>query len=226
MVDARGRLVMPGLIDTHRHVWQGAIGGFTPQMTGAGYGPVVLRGIAPRHTPDDIYAGTLWGALQALDAGITTIGDWAHTLPSGEHADADVRGLRGLGHPRLLPLRRARTGRARSPTHHTPRRPQDAGRAVRRRYQRPPADGHGTTWSLLHQPERNADDFAFARELGLPISVHVGMAGTSDAVMTLERFGLLGADVNYAHGNMLTDKEFDLIAPAGAPCRSPRPPTC
>jgi 5-methylthioadenosine/S-adenosylhomocysteine deaminase len=61
-------------------------------------------------------------------------------------------------------------------------------------------------------PERNAKDFAFARELGLPISLHVGMAGTTDAVTTLQQFGLLGADVNYAHGNMLTDTEFDLIA--------------
>jgi 5-methylthioadenosine/S-adenosylhomocysteine deaminase len=34
--DATGRLVIPGLVNTHRHVWQGAIGGSTPQMTGAG----------------------------------------------------------------------------------------------------------------------------------------------------------------------------------------------
>ena len=60
--------------------------------------------------------------------------------------------------------------------------------------------------------ERNAEDYAFARDLGLPISVHVGMAGTADAVTTLQRYGLLGADVNYVHGNMLTDREFDLIA--------------
>jgi cytosine/adenosine deaminase-related metal-dependent hydrolase len=59
---------------------------------------------------------------------------------------------------------------------------------------------------------RNAEDFAFARQLGLPISVHVGMAGTSDALTTLQRDGLLGNDVNYVHGNMLTDEEFDLIA--------------
>jgi cytosine/adenosine deaminase-related metal-dependent hydrolase len=77
IIDAAGQLVLPGLVDTHRHVWQGAIGAFTPQITGAGYDPEVLRGIAPKHTPADIYAGTLWGALQALDAGITTIADWA-----------------------------------------------------------------------------------------------------------------------------------------------------
>jgi cytosine/adenosine deaminase-related metal-dependent hydrolase len=60
--------------------------------------------------------------------------------------------------------------------------------------------------------ERNAEDYAFARDLGLPISVHVGMAGTAGAVTTLQRYSLLGADVNYVHGNMLTDREFDLIA--------------
>jgi 5-methylthioadenosine/S-adenosylhomocysteine deaminase len=63
--------------------------------------------------------------------------------------------------------------------------------------------------------ERNGEDFAFARDLGLPISVHVGMAGTSGAVTGLRRAGLLGADVNYVHGNMLTDPEFDLIAESG-----------
>jgi cytosine/adenosine deaminase-related metal-dependent hydrolase len=60
--------------------------------------------------------------------------------------------------------------------------------------------------------ERNAEDFRFARELGLPISTHLGMAGTSDAIVVLDRFRLLGEDVNYVHANMLTEKEFDLIA--------------
>jgi 5-methylthioadenosine/S-adenosylhomocysteine deaminase len=64
----------------------------------------------------------------------------------------------------------------------------------------------------LTSAERNADDYAFARDLGLPISVHVGLAATADAVTTLQRYSLLGAGVNYVHGNMLTDREFDLIA--------------
>jgi 5-methylthioadenosine/S-adenosylhomocysteine deaminase len=212
VIDATGRLVIPGLVDTHRHVWQGAIGGFTPQMTGAGYGPAVLNGIAPRYLPEDIYAGALWGALQALDAGITTIADWAHNLQSTEHADANLRGLqesriRGYflyGGP-------GPASDSANPPH-----PQDA-RRMRDEHFSTGVNGRLRMGMALRGPcftsaEQNAKDFAFARELGLPISTHVGMAGTSDAIITLERFGLLGADVNYAHGKMLTDREFDLIA--------------
>jgi 5-methylthioadenosine/S-adenosylhomocysteine deaminase len=212
VIDARGRLVMPGLVDTHRHVWQGAIGGFTPQMTGAGYEPAVLRGIAPLHTPKDIYAGTLWGALQALDAGITTIGDWAHNLQSPEHADADLRGLRESG------IRGYFLYGGPGPASEDPNPPHPVDARRMRDEQFPTGtNGRLRMGMALRGPcftsaERNAKDFAFARELGLPISLHVGMAGTADAIMTLERFGLLGADVNYAHGNMLADEEFDLIA--------------
>ena len=49
----------------------------------------------------------------------------------------------------------------------------------------------------------------FARELGLPISTHVGMAGTAGAITMIDRNGLLGPDINYAHGNMLTDEELN-----------------
>src|SRR6202167_5671182 len=212
VIDAKGRLVLPGLVDTHRHVWQGAILAFTPQVTGAGYDPMVLAGIAPQYEPDDIYAGALWGALQALDAGITTIADWAHNLRSAEHADANLRGLqesriRGYflyGGP-------GPTSDSANPPH-----PRDA-RRMRDEHFPTGVNGRLRMGMALRGPcftsaEQNAQDFAFARELGLPISTHVGMAGTSDAIITLERFGLLGADLYYAHGNMLTDREFDLIA--------------
>jgi 5-methylthioadenosine/S-adenosylhomocysteine deaminase len=212
VIGAHGRLVMPGLVDTHRHVWQGAIGGFTPQMTGAGYEPAVLRGIAPRYTPDDIYAGTLWGALQALDAGITTIGDWAHNLQSAAHADADLRGLQDSGIRGYFLY----GGPGPASDDPNPPHPLDA-RRMRDEQFSAGTNGRLRMGMALRGPcftsaERNAEDFAFARELALPISLHVGMAGSTDAVTTLERFDLLGSDVNYAHGNMLTDEEFDLIA--------------
>jgi 5-methylthioadenosine/S-adenosylhomocysteine deaminase len=215
VLDVAGRLVIPGLVDTHRHVWQGAIGALTPQMTGAGYGPAVLNGISTSYEPEDIYAGALWGALQALDAGITTIADWAHNLRSAEHANANLRGLQksrirgyflygGPGPTTDMP----------NPPH-----PLDA-RRMRDEHFPKGVNGRLRMGMALRGPcftsaERNTEDFKFARELGLPISTHVGMAGTADAIIVLDRFGLLGSDVNYVHANMLTDKEFDLIAKSG-----------
>src|SRR3984957_6725974 len=212
VIEAKGRLVIPGLVDPHRHVWQGAIGGFTPQMTGAGYGPAVLTGIALKHTADDVYAGTLWGALQALDAGITTIADWAHNDQSPAHADADLRGLRDSG------IRGYFLYGGPGPATDDPNPPHPAdARRLRDQYFASGAYGRLRMGMALRGPaftsaERNAADFAFARELGLPISIHVGMAGTGDAVAALERDRLLDSDVNYVHGNFLTDAEWDLMA--------------
>ncbi|HEX4250751.1 MAG TPA: amidohydrolase family protein [Pseudonocardia sp.] len=216
VVDARGRLVIPGLVDTHRHVWQGALAGFTPQMTGFGYGPAVLSGIALDHAPSDIYAGTLWGALQALDAGITTIGDWAHALQSPEHADANLRGLQESGIRGYFFY----GGPGPASDDPNPPHPRDARRLRDQYFPGNAANSRLRMGMALRGPcftsaERNADDFAFARELGLPISIHIGMSGTSDAIPTLQRDGLLGPDVNYIHGNNLTDEELGLIAASG-----------
>ena len=215
VIDAVGRLVIPGLVDTHRHVWQGAIGGYTPQITGAGYGPAVLTGIALRHSPDDVYAGTLWGALQALDAGITTIADWAHNDQSPAHADADLRGLRDSG------IRGYFLYGGPGPATDDPNPPHPAdARRMRDEYFASGRHGRlrmgmGLRGPAFTSAARNAEDYAFARDLGLPISIHVGMAGTGHAVADLERDGLLGPDVNYTHGNFLTDREWDLLAATG-----------
>jgi cytosine/adenosine deaminase-related metal-dependent hydrolase len=212
VIDATGRLVIPGLVDTHRHVWQGAIAAYTPQITGAGYEPIVLAGISPEYTAEDIYAGTLWGALQALDAGITTIADWAHNLQSPEHADADLRGLQESGIRGYFLY----GGPGPKTDEPNPPHPRDA-RRMRDQHFPNGLNGRLRMGMALRGPaftseERNTDDFKFARELGMPISTHVGMAGTADAITMINRNGLLGPDVNYAHGNMLTGEELDLIA--------------
>jgi cytosine/adenosine deaminase-related metal-dependent hydrolase len=216
IIDARGRLVLPGLVDTHRHVWQGAIAGSTPQMTRYGYRPAILNGIALEHTPLDIHAGTLWGALQALNAGITSIGDWAHALQSPEHADANLRGLQESGIRGCFFY----GGPGPASDDPNPPHPRDARRMRDEHFPDNRANGRLRMGMALRGPastsaERNIDDFAFARELGLPISIHVGMASTADAVTALRRDGLLGADINYVHGNQLTDEEFGLIAASG-----------
>lgn len=219
VIDARGRLVFPGLVDTHRHVWQGALGGFTPQVSLAGYSEAVVAGLAPHYSPGDLYAGTLWGALQALNAGITTIADWSHNLISPGHADANVRalhhsGIRGVflyGGPG--PSGPGFFGRP-APAH-----PDDARRVQTELF---PAWTSGRLQMGLAlrgpaftTPEATEADVAYARDLGVPVSIHVGMAGFPGNVELLDRLGLLGPDINYVHANQLTDREFDLIAASG-----------
>jgi cytosine/adenosine deaminase-related metal-dependent hydrolase len=212
VIDARGRVVIPGLVDTHRHVWQGAIFGYAPQLSSLGYGPAILAGVSPKYTAEDVYAGTLWGALQALDAGITTIADWAHNLQSAEYADANLRGLQESGiRGYFLYGGPGPAGDDPNPSH-----PADARRMRDEHFP------HGVNGRLrlgmgLRGPcfttmERTIEDFAFARELGLPISIHAGLAGTSDTILAMKRHNLLGADVNFAHGNQMSDEEFDLVA--------------
>jgi cytosine/adenosine deaminase-related metal-dependent hydrolase len=218
-IEAQGRMVLPGLVDTHRHVWQGAIAGITGQTSLAGYFGTVIAGLAPHYAPDDIYAGVLWGALQALDAGVTTVADWSHNLLTPEHADANIQalhdaGIRGVflfGGPGQDGL--AWFGDP------TLAHPSDA-RRVRAEHFSAGARGRLHMGLALRGPatssrEATRRDFDLARELDVPISIHVGMAGYGGAVETLDELGLLGPDINYAHANQLSDHEYELIAATG-----------
>jgi cytosine/adenosine deaminase-related metal-dependent hydrolase len=218
-IDAAGRLVLPGLVDTHRHVWQGAIAGSTGQTSLSGYFAAVIGGLAPHYEPEDVYAGALWGALQALDAGITTVADWSHNLATPEHADANIQalhdaGVRGVflfGGPGKDGL-----GWFADPT--LPH-PADA-RRVRAQHFAAGTSGRLRMGLALRGPtsssrEATRHDFELARELDLPISIHVGMAGYPGAVQTLDELGLLGPDINYVHANELSDDEYERIAATG-----------
>ncbi|RFA13120.1 hypothetical protein B7R22_14055 [Subtercola boreus] len=219
VIDARGRLVIPGMVDSHRHLWQGALGGATGKSSLLGYSAEIIGQVAPLYTPDDMYAGTLWGALQALNAGITTVADWSHNLPTPDHADANVRALEDSGIRGIFLFGGPGADAAAFFGPDAQRHPDDA-RRVRDELFPNGNRGRLTMGLALRGPafsnEANTRaDFDYARALGLPMSVHVGMAGFPHSVDTLARLDLLGADVNYAHANQLSPHEFDLIAETG-----------
>jgi 5-methylthioadenosine/S-adenosylhomocysteine deaminase len=68
-IDASGGIVMPGMIDTHRHLWQTAMRGYGADWTLTQYFVWYYLEWGKYFRPDDIYAGNLLGALEALDAG-------------------------------------------------------------------------------------------------------------------------------------------------------------
>ena len=97
VIDATNKLVLPGLIDTHRHTWETQLRSMIPEGDFFVYLKVILQTVAPRYRPDDVYIGNLFGSLGAINSGITTMLDWSHIMLTPEHADAAVKGLADSG---------------------------------------------------------------------------------------------------------------------------------
>jgi cytosine/adenosine deaminase-related metal-dependent hydrolase len=96
-VDVTGNIVMPGFVDTHRHTWQTPFRGVCADWTLEEYFRGIRMTVSPNCSAEDVYAGNYVGALEALDAGVTTILDFSHCNNSPDHADAGIAGLREAG---------------------------------------------------------------------------------------------------------------------------------
>ena len=97
VIDATRDIVIPGFVDTHRHTWETSIRTSAPDYTLGAYFGAILDKFAPNYRPDDVYAGNLWGSLECINAGITTLVDWSHIMNTPDHADEAVRGLKDSG---------------------------------------------------------------------------------------------------------------------------------
>jgi cytosine/adenosine deaminase-related metal-dependent hydrolase len=97
VIDAKGHVVAPGLIDTHRHTWQTQLRALCTDWTLTDYLFGIRFGVSPAYTADDVHLGNLLGAVDALESGVTTILDFSHCNNTPQHADAAVTGLLDAG---------------------------------------------------------------------------------------------------------------------------------
>src|ERR671914_2518658 len=95
-IDAGGGIVMPGMIDTHRHMWQTAMRGYGADWTLTQYFVWNYLEWGKVFRPEDVHSGNLLSAIEAIDAGVTTTVDWAHGLQTPQHADAAVDALQAV----------------------------------------------------------------------------------------------------------------------------------
>lgn len=98
VIDAAQMIAIPGMVDTHRHSWEGQLRRINPNAaTLEDYCNATHFSFAKYYRPRDIYVGNLLTALGCIDAGITTVIDNSHNSRTAAHADAAVEALLDAG---------------------------------------------------------------------------------------------------------------------------------
>ena len=226
VIDADRDIVIPGFVDTHRHTWETSIRTSAPDYTLGAYFGAILDKFAPKYRPDDVYAGNLWGSLECLNAGITTLVDWSHIMNTADHGDEALRGLQDSGIRSVFAFGFPNTsiqawwfgpdygGSVERINGDEARRMREAsvGRF------RPDHDGPGHARHELLQGGRRPLRVGAGQGVGINITVHVAMdrfGYTKMQLRRLQELDLLYPNTTYIHSCHLLDDEWDMVAASG-----------
>ncbi|WP_206667013.1 amidohydrolase family protein [Stutzerimonas nosocomialis] len=209
-IDGRGKLLLPGLVDTHTHLWLSAARGEFRNTPQTDYF-LLKKHLARHYTPEDIRIGTAFGALESLAAGVTTSVEFFHNLRGPEHLQASLEALRDSG----IRARLLYGAHDDLPDDHAidlehlaqvaadwPEGRVSLGLGWR-------GVGSGDDAGVLAVGRQEIEA---ARQLGLPVSVHSGGARNGALVAS----GLLGPDVQIVHATGATREQLEAFRQAGA----------
>ncbi|MGA8210736.1 MAG: amidohydrolase family protein [Nocardioidaceae bacterium] len=210
-IDAAGGIVMPGMIDTHRHMWQTAMRGYGADWTLTQYFVWYYLEHGKAFRPQDVHAGNLASAWDALEAGVTTTVDWSHGLQTPDHAEAAVEALTSVPGRFVLAYGNIQA----APWEWTA---DPAVRAFLERHRGSDRLGLQLAFDVTGDPafpERVA--FETARELGLPVTTHAGVWGATndDGIRLMHEHGFMTPETVFVHAATLTTDSYQRIAASG-----------
>jgi 5-methylthioadenosine/S-adenosylhomocysteine deaminase len=211
IVDLAGRIVIPGLVNAHLHTWQTGLRGIGADWTLLEYLSRMHGDLAPRYRPEDIHIANLVGALNQINCGTTTLGDWCHNNPTPEHTDAAVEALHKSGIRAVF-------------LHGTPSRPPDVPHPLSEidRLRDGPirATGLVSLGMAINGPQSSTPDvavadFRAADERKLVVSMHQSGGEPAAAWDAVRAAGLFGPRTNIVHGAGLGDDWITTLTQAG-----------
>lgn len=216
-VDASSMIVLPGFVDSHRHLWQSSLRFIGADWTLPGYFGTMFSKFGVNFRPEDVYAGNLIGRISALDGGITTLLDWSHIMNSPAHADAAVeahrdaggRSVFAMGWPQAPDPRKWLPPRSSADIPDDIRRVRQAHFSGKAGLVTMAMAARGPEFAVMEQV---AKDLKIARELALRTTMHVVGGGS---LMALDQAGLMGPDIDYVHLMKITDQEAKRLKDSG-----------
>ena len=224
VIEGTDLVVLPGLVETHWHLWTSLLRGMIGPSPNQFYFP--MSGALGRvFRPGDVYQGVRLSTIEAIHGGVTTVTDWSHNNQTRDHSEANIKAISDSG---------IRARYLYGPYQGQPNDQSSNMAELERfhnewsRYANEGLITLGMSWRGIGNfrglgtgagpVQANMAELKVALRLKLPISVHTASSlARGGEIAALGEAGALGKDTLLAHGAGARPDEIKLMAQTKTP---------